>query len=81
MPRPLKAQPGTTVGLYLDSIDRLQKGDFVRSQTGRTYLIETVRVQARGRHIGRQHLRATVMPPDFTPEQDDTVFDFRWYRR
>jgi len=53
--------PGSLVSLYFDGRS-LDVGDVLFTQTGRCYRIESVRVQERGKHVGRQHLAATVLP-------------------
>lgn len=73
------AQVGSEVGLYYDAPFLLAAGDQLVTPTGRLYEIESVRVQSRGRHAGRQHLRATVLPPDASC--DGTRHELHWYRR
>jgi hypothetical protein len=72
--------PGEPAALYYDG-PPVEPGDYIRTPTGRTYLIDGVRVQERGKHAGRQHLATTVMPADHDPELDATVWMLRWYRR
>lgn len=77
MPAPI----GRNVGLYYDGwVDDLAVGDFLRTATGRTYLITDLRRQTRGRHVGRYHLRCDVVPED-QPDVDDRVFPIHWYGR
>lgn len=76
-----RAPAGATVGLYYDSPRAVESGDFLRTPTGRTYLIESVRIQGRGLHVGRQHLRATVMEAGHVPEPDARVLPIYWYGR
>lgn len=74
------APPGTEVGLFMDMGTQLEAGDYLRSRSGRTYLVDNVRVQQRGVHIGRQHLRCIVVrPEDVAP--DARIIDFWWYPR
>lgn len=53
-------------------------GDALRTPTGRTYVVASVRVQARGRHVGRQHLACLVARE---PPADARVLPLRWYAR
>lgn len=74
-------RPGEPARLYLDSRDRIEPGDYVRTRTGRTYLVTAARVQERGKHAGRQHLQTVVMEPGHVAEPDATVHMCYWYRR
>lgn len=74
-------QPGEHAWLYYDGAAPVAAGDYIRTGTGRTYLVQTVRVQQKGKHTGRQHLSTVVMAPDHEPEPDATVHPIRWYRR
>jgi hypothetical protein len=80
--------PGSEVGLYVDLVAEVHVGDAIRTQTGRSYLVTQVRVQRRGAHVGRQHLRAVVLDEDVAPEvgrvhhlQVPVVHQIRWYGR
>lgn len=73
--------PGEPAALTYDSARPVEPGDYIRTPTGRTYLVTSVRVQARGRHAGRQHLATVVMAPDHVVEPDATVHPLHWYRR
>jgi hypothetical protein len=83
------APPGSEVGLYVDLAAAVHVGDAIRTQTGRSYLVVRRRVQLRGRHIGRQHLRAVVLEEDVVQECAGgvpaqlvpVVHQIRWYRR
>ena len=59
----------------------LARSLMTKPTTGRTYRIQHVRIQERGRHKGRQHLMVEVMPPDFEPTPDDVVHTILWYPR
>lgn len=75
---------GSDVGLFMDMRERLHPGDaLVAATTGRCYLVRTVREQARGLHIGRQHLRAVVFASidDLPADPDRAVLPFAWYPR
>lgn len=73
--------PGEPASLYWDGWDRAEPGDYIRTKTGRTYLIERVRIQERGKHKGRQHLSTIVMEPDHQPEPDAKIHMIYWYAR
>lgn len=61
----MRAAPaGAEVGLYVDLRERVFVGDVIETQSGRRYAVVDVRVQARGKHRGRQHLRAVVLGED-----------------
>lgn len=77
----MRAPAGAEVGLFYDGRDPVAEGDYLRTGTGRTYLIVGNRIQARGKHTGRQHLRAVVMADDHAPELDAVVHTIAWYRR
>ena len=73
--------PGSNVYLYIDAAEELKEDDVVRTPSGRCYRVVSNRIQTRGIRIGRQHLRAIVQEPDFTPDEDDFVLDIHWYSR
>lgn len=76
----MTASIGSQVGLYIDTTARVLPGDFIQTQTGRTYLIDQVRTQQRGKHAGtRQHLRVTVVPEAMA--EGGRIIQIRWYRR
>lgn len=73
--------PGSEVSLYFDSpIHRLTDGDYLRTPSGRLYEVLDVRVQERGQHVGRQHLRCLVITVDQVTDVD-RVFPIHWYAR
>lgn len=73
---------GERVHLTWDSRQAAEPGDYLRTRTtGRTYLIDEVRVQLRGKYVGRQHLTCTVMPTDHQVESDAIVHTIAWYSR
>ena len=77
----MPATIGSEVGLYYDSPRRVGVGDCLQTPTGRTYLIQKVRVQERGEYAGvRQHLRAIVISREEVPV-DAEVFPIHWYAR
>lgn len=60
----MTAPAGAEVGLYVDLVAQVQVGDVLETRSGRRYGVVSVRVQARGKHAGRQHLRAVVIAED-----------------
>jgi hypothetical protein len=74
-------QPGESARLYYDGRQVAEEGDYIRTPSGRTYLVEHVRIQEKGKHAGRQHLQTVVMSPDHVPEPDARVLPIYWYRR
>lgn len=68
------------VGLYYDSPQEVGVGDYLQTPTGRTYFARTVRVQSRGEHIGRKHIRAIVIDRREI-EPDGIVHPIHWYKR
>lgn len=79
----MSARAGAEVGLYMDSRDEIEVGDaLVSNTTGRAYLVMSVRVQQRGDHIGRQHVRAIVFNHHFDlPPDHGKLLRFAWYTR
>ncbi len=73
--------PGEAASLYWDGWHLASEGDYIRTKTGRTYLITHVRVQEKGKHAGRQHLKTIVMAPDHVVEEDAVVHEIHWYKR
>lgn len=71
---------GANVSLYYDARRDVREGDFIRTTSGRTYLVTGARRQERGVHIGRWHLRCDVVPQDM-PTAEDVVHPLTWYRR
>jgi len=55
----MTAPVGAVVRIFYDGRP-VERGDAIVTTTGRTYVVASVRVQARGRHIGRQHLACLV---------------------
>lgn len=81
----MTAPAGAEVGLYVDLVERVELGDVIETRSGRRYLVASVRVQERGKHAGRQHLRAIVLgegdkvaPTGLAAAR---VHRIRWYRR
>lgn len=76
----MRAPVGAVVGMYYDADigDELAIGHALQTPTGRTYVVLELRVQARGKHAGRYHLRCLVSeePPPAAP-----VHQLVWYPR
>lgn len=70
---------GAQVRFYFDGgPPDLQRGDAIRTPTGRIYMVWAVRVQERGKHVGRKHLTAIVAKE--APE-GVRVLTMHWYPR
>lgn len=71
---------GSLVSLYYDSDRLVEEADVIRTPTGRSYRVVSVRVQERGKNAGRQIIKALVIDPaDVAP--DDVVHPLHWYSR
>lgn len=77
----MTAPTGTEVGLYVDLLSPVAPGHVIETGTGRRYGVVSVRVQARGKHTGRQHLRALVLEKDAELGAATRVHTIRWYSR
>jgi hypothetical protein len=75
------APAGTEVGLYVDLVAQVAIGDIIETRSGRRYGVVSVRVQERGKHAGRQHLRAVVLAEGGLEHSPGAVHRIRWYRR
>lgn len=71
------APNGAVVSIYYDGATILV-GEALQTPTGRTYLVLERRVQAKGKHLGRQHLRCVV---GAEVEPGTKVLKLRWYKR
>lgn len=74
-----KAAAGSIVSIYYDARVDLQIADALKTGTGRVYVIVELRRQAKGRHVGRWHIKALVS--DTVPEGTRMVYPIYWYRR
>jgi len=74
----VKAPIGAEVGIYYDG-RAVSVGDALVTLTGRTYLVTSVRCQAKGAHHGRQHLRCVVA--EYPPPEGTRVLPLVWYKR
>lgn len=82
----MTAPVGAIVGLYVDLVAPVLVGDVIETGSGRRYGVLVVRVQQRGRHAGRQHLRCTVLGAMHkvavaVGAVAPTVHHIRWYCR
>lgn len=80
----MTAPAGTEVGLYVDLRESVAIGDIIETTTGRQYFVTSVRMQARGKRAGRQHLRAVVLEPSAvcpSAMPGRAVHRIRWYVR
>lgn len=78
----MTAPIGATVSIHVDLVDAVTAGDLVETTSGRRYSVLVVRVQQRGKHVGRQHLQCLVVPPDWLPDPPiGTLHRIRWYPR
>ncbi|QDP45538.1 hypothetical protein SEA_FUZZBUSTER_54 [Microbacterium phage FuzzBuster] len=77
----MAAPAGAVVKLYVDTRWSIERGDVIKTQSGRRYLVESVRIQERGKHAGRKHLVVIVMAQDDPTPEDANVIPIRWYRR
>ena len=82
------APVGAIVGLHVDLRERVSVDDVIETRTGRRYAVLAVRMQGRGKHAGRQHLRCIVIDPE--ADYDALIARFgvnaklhriRWYTR
>lgn len=77
----MAAPIGRNVSLYYDGVISLDIGDIIEtSTTGRCYRVTSVRIQGRGMHTGRQHLRCDVIDPAEVKPYDRVV-PITWYSR
>lgn len=75
------APPGSIVSLYVDLAAPVELDDLIETQTGRRYRVLAVRVQERGKHRGRQHLRVLVLHRDDQAPPESRTHRIRWYKR
>lgn len=85
----MRAAPaGAIVKLYVDLVRDVEPEHWIKTANGRMYQVMSVRIQARGKHAGRQHLTVMVMGDGHTPASAQTlrdigfvVHEIRWYKR
>lgn len=75
----MTAPAGAIVRLYVDTRLPIEVGDGIQTQTGRRYEVQHVRIQERGKHVGRKHLVVRVCAPDDLILGN--IVPIRWYRR
>lgn len=73
----MKAPVGSVVSITYDGF--IVEGDVLRTTTGRMYWVIECRVQMRGKHRGRHHLKCLVV--DEVPEDVKEVRPLYWYPR
>lgn len=80
----MTAPPGAVVRIFYDG-PAVAPGHFLRTKTLRTYRVVSVRVQARGKRAGRQHLACLVVGsrggPTVLDVVEGRVHNLRWYPR
>lgn len=79
----MTAPVGAVVRIYVDLVDRVAPGHVIETASGRRYRVLGVRVQARGKHAGRQHLQCLVTDGKLTVAQwaRTTIHRIAWYSR
>ena len=77
----MKAAVGAEVGLYIDHRGEVEVGDEIVTRSGRRDLVVQHRVQVKGIHAGRHHLRCVVLAPDAERDPDSRVITIWWYSR
>jgi hypothetical protein len=77
------AAAGAEVRIYVDLVAEVAIGHVIETQTGRRNGVVGVRVQRRGEHVGRQHLRCVVLERTMTVREraETTIHRIRWYAR
>jgi hypothetical protein len=77
----MKAQIGEIVSLYYDSPRIIQPGEYLQTGTGRSYLLMTIRRQAKGQHIGRWIIKEAMVVDRNEIPPGAVIHPIRWYRR
>lgn len=73
----MKRQPGELVRLTYTSTATVLAGDYLRTPTGRTYLVDQIRpARRRLTHA----IDAIVMEDDFALQEHDVVHPLHWNR-
>lgn len=73
-----KSEIGDEVRLQYDSDVLVQVGDFIKTRTGRCYEVTAARMQTRGVHQGRYHLKCIVVKEE---TRGAFVHPLFWYKR
>jgi hypothetical protein len=78
----LTAPVGAVVRICYDGRP-VAPGDVLQTRTGRCYTVASVRVQRRGKHVGRQHLACFVTVCNLVDvvARGGRVWPLRWYLR
>jgi hypothetical protein len=71
---------GSIVSLYYDGWAVAEEGDVIQTTTGRSYRVISNRIQEKGKHAGRQHIKAMVIEPEDV-SASDVVLKLWWYKR
>lgn len=74
-----KAPVGALVSIYYDGWQECKPGDALKTPAGRVYIVAEVRKQARGKHIGRQHMKCIVAGS--TEGVSGKIYPLHWYPR
>lgn len=75
---------GRNVSIYMDAREILGIGDLVVTGTGRCYRVTSNRIQEKGKHAGRQHLRVDVVDREQAmaeADEDTLIIRLAWYSR
>ncbi len=78
----MTAPVGAVVRIYYDGCP-VAPGDVLQTPTGRCYTVASVRVQRRGKHVGRQHLACLVTACNLVDvvARGGRIRPLRWYPR
>lgn len=76
-----RAPAGAVVSFYVDLVDQVGEADIIETESGRRYAVLAVRVQQRGKHRGRQHLKCVVLASDAPYIPGQIFHRIRWYAR
>lgn len=72
---------GTTCKLHYDSPREVEAFDVIRTEpAGTCYRVLEVRIQERGKHAGKKHLKCVRIAAGDV-EEDDVVRPLYWYQR
>jgi hypothetical protein len=76
------APVGAVVRIWYDGRP-VAPGDVLQKPTGRCYTVASVRVQRRGKHVGRQHLACLVTARNLVDvvARGGRIRPLRWYPR
>jgi hypothetical protein len=77
----VRAPAGAVVSIYVDLLATVSEGDYIITRSGRRYEVVSVRVQTRGKHVGRQHLKCEVLRDDDPMDNGTRTHRIVWYPR